>query len=54
MEALDADGDKIISAEEATAEAPTFLESQATYFGRLYDLRDLRASVFQLSAVQVK
>ena len=48
MEALDADGDKIISAEEATAEPLTFLKSQATYFGRLYELKDLRAAVFQL------
>ena len=48
MEALDEDGDKIISVEEVLAEPQTFLESQAAYFGRLYELRDLRASVFQL------
>ena len=54
MEALDADGDKIISAEEATAEPLTFLKSQATYFGRLYELKDLRAAVFQLGGSGAK
>ena len=49
MEAMDADGDKLISVEEVMEEPKTFLDSQATFFGRLYELKDLRAAVFQLS-----
>jgi len=46
MQHLDTNGDKEISASEASSKPDIFLKSQVTFFGQLYDLKNLRDEVF--------
>ena len=48
MQHLDTDDDKEISLEEAFAKPDLFLKSQVTFFGQIYQLKNLRSEVFHL------
>ena len=48
MQRLDADGDKLLTRREVMQDAGIFLRSQATFFGKLYRLLNLREEVFQI------
>ena len=48
MQHLDKDDDKEISLEEAFAKPDLFLKSQVTFFGQIYQLKNLRSEVFHL------
>ena len=46
MERLDGNGDKVLSRREVLSDARLFLKSQATFFGKIYRLQNLREEVF--------
>ena len=49
LEKLDQDESKDLSLQEIFEDSKTFLESQMTYFGKIYDgTRNLRKSVFNI------
>ena len=48
MQHLDLNNDKEISASEANSKPNIFLRSQVTFYGQLYELKNLRDEVFQV------
>jgi hypothetical protein len=48
MQHLDLNNDKEISASEANSKPNIFLKSQVTFYGQLYELKNLRDEVFQV------
>ena len=48
MELLDKDRDKLLTRKEIMTDPKVFLASQATYFGQIYKVQNLRDEVFQL------
>lgn len=52
MEALDENNDKILTKEEILVNPKPFLNSQATFFGQMYKLKNLRQEVLHVNRIK--